>query len=711
MAEHAPPGPPTPRAHVGQRVFAALTLAAAGEGVVTSVLTVAHGGGAADALIGWFVTVGLLLPVVALGTALSWGLFGRDAATRFFMGLTSTLGGSPRAGSVAIVMLAVAFGLALFGAQAVGVRFIQNMSDRFAALATALLALGLLPVAIGLTGLLGRPLGRALTSPALRRVRFLAHPTTGFVLLGIGAGLVIARSLDWNWIVLPVSFLVGLAARPLRRSSVLGGLLVAATGLGVASWPLLGGSLPRSVGSVLRTGPPYAGLLIRAVESRFDEDEDGYARPPIGLDCDDRDDAINPGARDEPGNGIDENCNGSDGIVYELPPAPPVERPAGIPDQPNIVLLMLDTLRPDHTGFGGYERDVTPNLDAFRETATLFTHARTTSVGSMLSLTSIFTGYYVQGLDITVVPGRTTVEPSVSMIAELLQRRGYATAGYTIPHFFHVSRGLEQGFQTFESPWPIDEWAEYFGRSDPETTDAAIAFLEHRPEDRPFFLFGHYRCAHGPYTRHPEHDFGSDSVAQYDSSAASCDEHVGRLLDVLNEPALRDNTAIIIFSDHGEELGYRGHEYHGSSLYEPAIRTVLLLRVPGADLPSSVDAPVVLTDINPTIRQIAGIDRPRSLHGWSLFTYTGGTDAAELPDRPLFFFTGHIGRISPVMIRGLYDQGYMYLRDTQNGTAELYDMREDPAQETDLSERDPVRASQMSELLDGLFEHVSQPVE
>ena len=52
----------------------------------------------------------------------------------------------------------------------------------------------------------------------------------------------------------------------------------------------------------------------------------------------------------------------------------------------------------------------------------------------------------------------------------------------------------------------------------------------------------------------------------------------------------------------------------------------------------------------------------------------------------------------------------MYLRDTQNGTAELYDMVHDPAQENDLSESDAIRASQMSELLDGLFEHISQPI-
>jgi len=695
---------------VGQRAFAALTLAAAGEGAVTTILTVAHGGGLVDALVAWGVTFGLLLPVVVLGTSVAWALFGRPSATRFWMGLTSTLGGSPRAGSVAVLMLSAAFGLSLLGAQKIGVQFIQNMTDRFAALATALLALGLLPITFGLAGLLGRPLGRALTSPAMSRVRFLAHPATGFVLLGVGAGLVISRSLDWNWVVLPVSLLVGFAATPLRSSRWLSALLLAGALLGIATWPLLGGSLPATVGSVLRTGPPFAGLLIRGVGSRFDADEDGYARPPIGLDCDDGNEAINPGARDEPGNGVDENCSGSDGIVYELPPAPSVEPPEGMPDRLNVVLLMLDTLRPDHTGFGGYERDVTPNLDAFRETATHFTHARSTSVGSMLSLTSIFTGYYVQGLAITVVPGRTTVEPQVNMIAEQLRQRGYATAGFTIPHFFHVSRGLEQGFQTFESPWPISEWAEYFGRSDPETTDAAIGFIESRPEDRPFFLFGHYRCAHGPYVHHPEHDFGSDSIAEYDSSAASCDEHVGRLLDVIDRPELRDETAVIIFSDHGEELGYRGHEYHGSSLYEPAIRTVLLLRVPGADLPPSVDAPVVLTDINPTIRQIAGVELPSSLHGWSLFTHTGGTDE-DPPERPIFFFTGHIGRTSPVMIRGLLDRGRMYLRDTQNGTAELYDLNVDPAQETDLSVSDPVEASRMSELLDGLFEHISQPVE
>lgn len=709
MGEDVPTTPPGRRRwHAGQRVFVALVLAAAGEGVVTFVRTLAHRASVGDAIVGFLVTFGLLLPVVVAGASLVWVLFGRDAATRWWLGLASSMAGSPRAASVAILLLAAAAGGSILTGTVLGTLFIQNMSDRFAAIATALVTIGALPVLIGGLGLIGRPLGNAIAGGRFAFIRALGHPGLGFVLLGGSTGLAIARSLDWVWVVMPVSFIVGLAAAPVGRRLVPWAMAVGLL-LGVLTWPLLGSALPPSVGSVLRTGPPFAGLLIRGVESLFDADGDGYARPPIGRDCDDSHERINPGARDEPGNGIDENCTGADGVVYSLPNAPRAARPPGTPERPNIVLLMLDTLRPDHMRSAGYERDTTPNLDAFRETATLFTHARTTSVGSFLSLTSIFTGYYVQALDIQVIPGRTTIRPGVDMIAEQLRSRGYATAGFTIPHFFHVSRGLDQGFSTFESPWPIDQWDDYFGRSDPLTTDAALDFLERTPGDRPFFLFAHYRCAHGPYTRHSEHDFGDDQIAEYDSSVAYCDEHVGRLLDALNQAPYRDSTAIIVFSDHGEELGYRGHEYHGSSLYEPAIRTLLLLRVPGVELPSTVDAPVVLTDINPTMRDLASLDKPDDLHGWSLFTHTSGA-GRELPDRPIFFFTGHIGRSTPVMIRGLLHEGRMFFRDTQTGTIELYDMTGDPTQENDLAPGDPEGAGRMSELLDGVYEHISQSV-
>lgn len=706
MADHSPTTAPRRRRwHAGQRAFVALLLAAVGEGVVTLIQTLAHGAGVGEALVGLSFTVGLLLPVVAGGSALAWVLVGGDAATRFWPGLTSALAGSPRAGSVAVLVLAAGFGGATLIAVTLGVRFEQNMTERFAALATGLVALGSLPVLIGLFGLLGRPFGRAVASSSIRAVRSLGHSAAGFTLLGALTGLAIAKTLDWVWVVLPVSFVVGLGAAPLGRvERAFPWAMVIGLGLGCATWPLLGGALPASVGSVLRTGPPYAGLLVRGVESFFDADDDGYARPPIGRDCDDARESVNPGARDVPGNGVDENCSGLDGVVYALPPAPPSTRPAGVPDRPNVVLLMLDTLRPDHMSGAGYERNTTPNLDRFRETATLYTHARTTSVGSFLSLTSIFTGYYVQGLAIHVIPGLTTIMPEVQTLAEQLRGRGYATAGFSIPHFFHVSRGLGQGFSTFESPWPIDEWEDYLGRSDPMTTDAALGFLENRPADRPFFLFAHYQCAHGPYVRHPEHDFGSDSTAQYDSGVASCDEHVGRLLDALDGPPYRESTAVIIFSDHGEELGYRGHEYHGSSLYEPAIRTLLLMRVPGAEMPSSVDAPVVLTDINPTIRDLTGVAKPTNLHGWSLFT--------ERPraNRPLFFFTGHVGRTTPVMIHGLLYEDQMLFRDTQTGTIELYDMAADPSQERNLASSDPDTVSRMSEMLEGLFEYISRRV-
>ena len=181
------------------------------------------------------------------------------------------------------------------------------------------------------------------------------------------------------------------------------------------------------------------------------------------------------------------------------------------------------------------------------------------------------------------------------------------------------------------------------------------------------------------------------------------------LLDELNEAPHRDSTAVIIFSDHGEELGYRGLEYHGHSLYEPAIRTLLLLRVPGAELPSTVDAQVVLTDINPTIRDLASLDKPDDLHGWSLFTHTSAANGA-LPDRPIFFFTGHIGRTTPVMIRGLLHEDRIFFRDTQTGTIELYDMAADPRQENNLAPGDPGSAARMSELLDGVYEDISQSV-
>jgi choline-sulfatase len=191
-----------------------------------------------------------------------------------------------------------------------------------------------------------------------------------------------------------------------------------------------------------------------------------------------------------------------------------------------------------------------------------------------------------------------------------------------------------------ERLWALAQSEEIVGRDAALTTDAAIAYLDgaRRGEDasRPFFLFAHYACTHDPYVRHVDHDFGPTEIDAYDSALAYCDEHVGRLLRALDE---RDaaRTAVVVASDHGELLGEHGMDRHGTSLLEPAMRALLLLRVPGCDVPV-VDDAVTLTDVYPTLLALAGGHAGSGARAWSLGAFVFPSRGAPPPPRPAFLY-------------------------------------------------------------------------
>jgi arylsulfatase A-like enzyme len=694
--------------------------AALGEGAVAAAMAAQMGLTVGLAALACLWGAALMLAPAALGgAALAWVLHAAGPR-RLGRALQSSLGGGEpgHAGTAAVLVVLALAGGVLGGAWA-GDRLIAHLRADFAAAAVAgvsvLLAGALLGVAAAVApavakGWLGaeRRLGRvgALLSPAsvaaFAAVALIAALVwwlpVEFAVAPGGAALAMAASLSRR--------LRGTVAR-LRRRWWPAFALVA---LAFASWPLLH-LAPPPVRQVLGTAVPYTSLGLGAAAQVFDRDGDGHAAPPFGHDCDDTDASIHPGAIDIPADGIDQSCSGADARAYELPKPPPWWRPTQLPERSNVVLIVLDALRVDRTGFAGNDRALTPHLDRFRRSSTWFRWAYAPSPRTSFSLSSVLTGRYLQGLPVRKDAGnRFVLEPGAQTVASRLQKAGYDTVAFTLPYLFHHTEGIGAGFRVWESPWPVDEWREHFGKSDPITTQASIAYLRTVPEDgrRPFFLLAHYHCAHEPYVRHAEWDFGPSRADRYDSSVAQCDHHVGRLLEALDARADADRTAVLVMADHGELLGEHGFTAHGRTLFEPEVRVPLLLRLPGPRPQPTVHRPVVLTDVAPTLLDLAGITPPRSMQGWSLLSQLYPAQE-PFPERAVFLYT-QMRRGSAVYEgQGLLVHPLKYVRDVRSGAVELYDVVADPAEAHNLAAERSADSHRLGVMLEALHAHLASP--
>ncbi|MGN6135775.1 MAG: sulfatase-like hydrolase/transferase [Aureliella sp.] len=399
------------------------------------------------------------------------------------------------------------------------------------------------------------------------------------------------------------------------------------------------------------------------------------------------------------------------------------------PDKPNIVLVLADDLGINDLACYGRQDQRTPQLDSLAASGLRFTTAYTAQPICSPSRAALMTGKSPARLHLTnYLPGRPDapsqklLQPVIEgqlpleerTLAEWLRDAGYATGLFGKWHLGNKEAfGPErQGFDVVVMP-PANTKpsADEGGKGEYAITRAAEKFIEeHR--DQPFFCYVPHNNPHIPLGAKPEL-IESNRGAFHPTYAAmieTLDDAVGRLVRKVDQLGLSERTIFIFTSDNGglhvlESPGtpathntpYRAGKGY---VYEGGLREPLIIRWPGvAEAGRTVDAPVVLTDLVPTLLEAAGIQVAKTVGPLDGVSLMGLLQGKPLSERPLFWhfpnYTNQGGRPAGAMRLG----DWKLVENFEDGSLELYDLKGDPGEKHNLAEQEPQRAAQMRDQL------------
>jgi choline-sulfatase len=376
--------------------------------------------------------------------------------------------------------------------------------------------------------------------------------------------------------------------------------------------------------------------------------------------------------------------------------------------KPNLVLITLDSVRADRTGFLGAKTTLTPNLDRLARESVVFEHAYAQAPGSVVSHASILSGVYPQSTGMSEIGG--ALPPPLPYLPDLLKAQGYRTAAFVGSIDLDPQNGLAQGFgrgfQAYDAGFrpviPGDARLPVTERRGDQVVAHALAWLDHNAQNR-FFLWIHIGDASAP-------------IASYNSAVSAADAAVGKLIAALRTRKIYNDTAVFVVADHGESLGAHGEETHGIFLYDETIHVPLLIKLPQKHPPAKVTTTRVtggvtgrvttkvrLVDLAPTILEIATIPVPSQMSGQSLLRIAkagaGGSDQpvysrSGLPQRGFGWSPLESWRVGK----------YLYIRAPR---PELYDLTTDPAASHNLAQSSKATFDTMAAQLENFDRHFS----
>jgi len=380
----------------------------------------------------------------------------------------------------------------------------------------------------------------------------------------------------------------------------------------------------------------------------------------------------------------------------------PVSRPRRI-DNPDIIVVTVDTLRADHLGAYGYERKTSPHLDAFASESSVFERVYAAGPETRTAIAPLVT---CKHLVESVRDSRQwpTILRANQTVAERLRAGGYSTGAVTSFQWLSKARGFSQGFDIFdERP---------FKRVHPEKSktgahtvaQAMAAYEELSSKNEPLYLWVHLFDPHDAYLGHEEFPFGEEKIDKYDSEIAYVDRQLARLFERVGQGERGSNTVWIVHGSHGEAFGEHGFHGHPPKPYDEVVRVPLLIKLPWAQ-PARIATPAVsVLDVPATVLSLA-LGESGDCSGKSLARLAEGT-ANQVPDRQMLLvaYDGLHGQ--PPAYAWLDHRVKYVLYDWREGAKmRLFDLRADPGERKNLLGERRGQAIKLRKQLDVHLQH------
>ncbi len=430
-------------------------------------------------------------------------------------------------------------------------------------------------------------------------------------------------------------------------------------------------------------------------------------------------------------------------LVVALAPNVSSESSAII-SKPNVIMLIIDTLRADRLGCYGYNKDTTPSIDSIAKRGVLFEQAYVQWPSSLPSHASIMTSMYphLSG----AFPNGNHLDPKLETLAKILKANGYRTGAFVTNSLVGNRHNFDLGFDTFidladfdyeNTTWEM--WVhsfsivrlfDYLSRND-IFTHFALSWLD-KNKSGPFFLWVQWLYPHAPYD--PNNKFlkrfannytgiADGSMEQielingknfrlseedqryyealYDGEVAYSDYQVKRVIDKLESLDLLENSLLIITSDHGENLYEHPAKYKHHGVYDSSLHIPLILFFP-AKLPETkrISEVIESIDIAPTILDILEIPEPAQFQGKSALSLIYGKD----PDWNSVAYGMYFG--SKQNFFTIRDGDWKIILKTRENRQEfeLYHILSDPNEQVNRIEIEPEIADSLKQTLTSWIE-------